>query len=173
LSSILGCHDDDKIRNALDEDEAEIVRMLQDVLNCNSDKTAVLQLRGNDAERFLTLTHNVGIYEGSAHMSHGRLSGLSTSKVFHWIMMAKGLDTTLTGFLVKLSENCGILRSYLSIVEVDNCGQEPVGGAVFPISSKHRIAARMLRSSAFGFPDSSASVKQYIAYVNPTLVSRF
>jgi len=33
--------------------------------------------------------------------------------------------------LVKLSENCGILPSYLSIVEVDNCGQEPVGGGGF------------------------------------------
>ena len=32
---------------------------------------------------------------------------------------------------VKLSENCGILPSSLSIVGVDNCGKEPVTGGGF------------------------------------------
>jgi hypothetical protein len=63
MSSTLGCHDDHEVRNALDEDEADIVRMFQAILNCDSHKKAVLQLRGNDAERFLTLTHNVRTFE--------------------------------------------------------------------------------------------------------------
>jgi hypothetical protein len=63
LSSALGCHDDQEFRNALDEDEADIVQMLEAVLRCDADRKAVLQLRGDDAERFLTLTHNVSIFE--------------------------------------------------------------------------------------------------------------
>jgi hypothetical protein len=47
-----GCHDDYGIRDALNinEDESDIVRMLQVVLNCDSDKKAVLRLRGNEAD---------------------------------------------------------------------------------------------------------------------------
>jgi hypothetical protein len=63
LSSALGCHDDHEFRNALDEDEADIVHMLQAVLRCDADRKAVLRLRGEDAERFLTLIHNVSIFE--------------------------------------------------------------------------------------------------------------
>ena len=47
----------------MDEDNASIVRILQRVLNCDTDKKAVLGLRGNEAECFLTLIHDVRFHQ--------------------------------------------------------------------------------------------------------------
>jgi len=55
----LACQDNPEIRIALDKDDEDIARLLMTVLASDTDKKAVLQLTGNDAERFLTLTYDV------------------------------------------------------------------------------------------------------------------
>ena len=59
MALALACQDNPEIRIALDKDDEDIARLLRTVLASDTDKKAVLQLTGNDAERFLTVTYDV------------------------------------------------------------------------------------------------------------------
>ena len=59
MALALACQDDPEIRTALDKDDEDVARLLMTVLASDTDKKAVLQLTGNDAERFLTVTYDV------------------------------------------------------------------------------------------------------------------
>jgi hypothetical protein len=125
--------------------------MLQGVLNCDSDRKAVLQLRGDDAERFLTLTHNVGIYKLSTNALAYiiRVIRSSISKAFHMIARAKDLDTALTGFLLsflKIAEYCRLFSASLASGTV---AKNPWREGVLQIFFGLRIRDKMLRSSAY------------------------
>jgi hypothetical protein len=60
--------DDPEIREALNEDKAYIVEILNSVLCDNTDKKAILQLQSDDAEHFLNLTFSVRY-----HCNHERI----------------------------------------------------------------------------------------------------
>jgi hypothetical protein len=55
----LSCQNDSAIQGALDEDDADIARLLKDILESDADKKVVLRLKGADAERFLSLMYSV------------------------------------------------------------------------------------------------------------------
>jgi hypothetical protein len=55
----LKCQDDPGFREALETDDKDRTQLLWCALNSDADKKAILQLKGDDAERFLTLTYLV------------------------------------------------------------------------------------------------------------------
>lgn len=63
LSSALGCHNYHETSEAINEDEADIVRILQSVIDCDTDKETILRLRKDHAEYFWTLIRDVCFYE--------------------------------------------------------------------------------------------------------------
>jgi hypothetical protein len=63
VSSALGCHDDQDIRQALVKDEAIIADLLRDTVNSVDEKRKVLALQGDQAENFLNLIQNVRMYQ--------------------------------------------------------------------------------------------------------------
>lgn len=59
VASALSSQDDLRIRRALDQDDADIDRLLGDIIYSDIDTKAVMQLKGIDAEQFLTVTYSV------------------------------------------------------------------------------------------------------------------
>jgi hypothetical protein len=55
----LSSQDDLRIRRALDKDDADIDWLLNDIMCSDIDTKAVMQLKGIDAEQFLTVTYSV------------------------------------------------------------------------------------------------------------------
>lgn len=63
MASQLTCQNDLDFLKALDNDEINLKQLLSNTLNSDNDKEAVLELKGDDAERFLTLTFHVCILD--------------------------------------------------------------------------------------------------------------
>ena len=134
MSSTIHCHDDHQIHNALDQDETDIVRLLQSILNCELDKKTVLELRGDDAEHFLTLTHNVSFMckrREPTVLAYAYICQVIDRQGFPYDDDGQRSRHRAHRLLVKLSQNCGILPSFLSIIGIENCGKEPVAGGGF------------------------------------------
>ncbi|KIM92438.1 hypothetical protein PILCRDRAFT_762509 [Piloderma croceum F 1598] len=114
VASALSSQDDLRIRRALDKDDADIDRLMSDIICSDIDTKAVMQLKGVDAEQFLTVTYSildkeVGSSEGINKLSRNRAHRL----------------------IVRLSENAGILPPSLSITGVRDCSKEVISGGGF------------------------------------------
>jgi hypothetical protein len=63
MASQLMCQNDLDFLKALDNDEINLKQLLSNMLNSDNDREAVLELKGDDAECFLTLTFHVCILD--------------------------------------------------------------------------------------------------------------
>jgi hypothetical protein len=90
--------------------------MLQCVLDCDIDKKTILQLPGDEIERFLTLTHHVRCYLMLSNLNVLTYSGhlkVIDKKCFPPDIDRQMFEHNAQRILVELSENCGTLPSPL------------------------------------------------------------
>jgi hypothetical protein len=127
MALVLKCQGDPDFRKALNDDYHALARLLMSTLDSDS-REAVLQLKGDDAERFLTLSCFVRNPDILC-ISHRLINNLQIFEkhvsVFDGDEMFR---QKLHRLIVKLSESCGILPSLLNVTGVTDCSKEVVSG---------------------------------------------
>jgi hypothetical protein len=146
IALALRCQDDPDFRKASDDDDKDLIQLLRRTLNSDTDKKAVLQLRGGDSERFLTLTYLVR----DPNIVRVTIVLINNLQILdRQISLFDGDEETSRQkahrLIVKLSESCGILPASLKITGVVGCGKEAISGGgladIFQATYQGRLVA--------------------------------
>lgn len=132
MALALACQDDPGFRKALDDDDRALNQLLRNTLNSDTDREAVSQLKGEDAEHFLTLIYSVRD-QYINFMLHRLIDNFQVldKQASLFDCDEEASKSKAHRLVVKLAESCGFLPDSINIIGVTDCGKVPISGGGF------------------------------------------